>query len=79
MAKKSNSGTAGWAELNIALNGLVKGGTILGYRTARPEAGGSAGVEVETAPGADQAEVVRKVREVLPEAFSTATVRTREG
>lgn len=68
-----------WGELNIALNGLVKAGTILGYRTARPEAGGSAGIEVTTVQGADQAEVVRRVREVLPEAFSTATVRTREG
>jgi hypothetical protein len=76
--KKSN-GMAGWGELNVALNGLVKAGTILGYKTARPEAAGSATVEVMTAPGADQAEVVRKVREMLPPAFATATVRTREG
>ena len=78
MARKPN-GMAGWGELNIALNQLVKAGTILGYKTARPEADGVAGIEVATPKGADQAEVVRGVREVLPEAFANATVRTREG
>ncbi|HMO30976.1 hypothetical protein [Enterovirga sp.] len=78
MAAKSKS-IIGWGELNIALNGLVKAGVILGYRTTRPEAGGSAGIEVTTAAGADQAEVVSRVRDVLPDAFATATVRTREG
>lgn len=75
MAKNSN-GVAGWGDLNIALNRLVKGGVILGYKTARPEAGGSVGVEVSTASGADQADVLRQVREALPEAFATASVRT---
>lgn len=78
MAKKPNS-VAGWGELNIALNTLVKAGTILGYKTARPETDGIASVEVTTAAGADQADVVQRVRNVLPEAFATATVRTREG
>lgn len=76
MTKKQN-GMLGWGELNIALNRLVKDGTITGYRTARPEADGAASVEVTTATGADQADVVRRVREALPEAFSTASVRTR--
>ena len=76
---KSKTGVAGWGDLNIALNGLVKAGTILGYKTVRPENGGAVGVEVTTGKGADQAEIVRMVRETLPEAFSGATVRTREG
>ncbi|TDR94046.1 hypothetical protein [Enterovirga rhinocerotis] len=78
MAAKPKS-PSGWGELNIALNGLVKAGTILGYKTARPDADGSVGIEVTTARGADQAEVLRQVRDVLPEAFATAGVRTREG
>jgi hypothetical protein len=66
----------GWGELNIALNALVKEGVILSYSAA---VGTSAGVSVEvaTANGADQAEVVRRVRESLPSAFSEAQVRTR--
>lgn len=75
---KAKGGMAGWGELNIALNQLVKAGTITGYKTARPEGDGPVGVEVMTAPGADQADVVRLVRETLPEAFASAVVRTRE-
>lgn len=78
MAAKPKS-LAGWGELNVALNGLVKGGAIRGYKTARAESGGSATIEVTTDRGADQADVLRMVREVLPESFSTAIVRTREG
>lgn len=78
MAAKPKN-VAGWGELNIALNRHVKAGTILGYKTARPEDGGSVGIEVSTAKGADQAEVVRQIREALPELFADATVRTREG
>lgn len=78
MAAKAKS-NVGWGELNIALNGLVKSKAILGYKTARPEGDGVSSVEVTTAPGTDQAEVIRLVREVLPEAFATATVRTRAG
>lgn len=69
----------GWGELNIALNQLVKACTIIRYKTAGPEGIGPAGVQVTTAIGADQAYVARRVRDVLPDAFSTATVRTREG
>lgn len=68
---------AGWGDLNVALNGLVKEGVILSYKTSRPEKNTPAGIEVATAAGADQAEVVRRVRELLTGDFSEATVRTR--
>ncbi|MDB5590826.1 hypothetical protein [Enterovirga sp.] len=67
----------GWGALNMALNGLVKEGLIASYKTVRPEKDAEVGVEVAIAPGADQAEIVRRVREVLPEAFSGANVWTR--
>ena len=66
---------AGWGELNIALNSLVREGVILSYSTGM--AGGSTSVEVAIDSGADQAEVVRRVRGSLPTAFSEAQVRTR--
>jgi hypothetical protein len=77
MAKKSG-GMAGWGQLNVALNQLVRAGTIVGYKTEKPEGDGPVRIEAAIAPGTDQAEVVRAVREALPEAFATATVRTRE-
>lgn len=66
-----------WGDLNIALNQLVKQGVIVSYKTSRAEKGGEAAIEVTTLPGADQAEVVRRVREVLTGNFSGATVRTK--
>lgn len=68
---------AGWGALNIALNALVREGLIVGYKTSRPEKDTPAGIEVATDKGADQAEVVRRVREILAGDFSDATVRTR--
>ena len=68
---------ANWGDLNIALNVLVKEGLILSYKTGRAGKGAETAIEVTTAPGADQAEVVRRVREVLTGAYADATVRTR--
>lgn len=68
-----------WGDLNIALNGLVKGGVIVSYKTSRADKGGEAAIEVSTAKGADQAEVVRQVRELLNGAFAAAVVRTKAG
>ena len=66
---------AGWGELNVALNSLVRDGVILSYSTGM--ASGSASIEVSVGSGADQAEVVRRVRGSLPDAFAAANVRTR--
>jgi hypothetical protein len=77
--KSSKTTMSGWGELNVALNALVREGVIVSYKTIRPEKGGPAGIEVATAPGADQAQVVRRVRELLPGNFADATVRTRTG
>lgn len=65
----------GWGELNVALNALVKERIIISYNTGADKGGIS--IEVTTASGADQAEVVRRVRETLPSAFSEAQVRTK--
>jgi hypothetical protein len=65
----------GWGELNVVLNALVKERIILSNSTGPGKDGTS--VEVVTDSGADQAEVVRSVREALPSAFSEAQVRTR--
>ncbi len=72
----STKAVKGWGSLNVALNGLVKDGVIAGYETAAAAAG-AVSVQVRIASGADQADVVRRVREVLPEAFASAEVRTR--
>lgn len=74
MARQSKA-PAGWGELNVALNGLVKKAVIVGYKTGSTD--GATSVEVSIERGADQADVVRQVREALPQAFSDATVRTR--
>ena len=66
---------AGWGELNVALNSLVREGVIQSYRTGM--SGETTSVEVEIESGADQAEVVRRVRGSLPDTFSEAQVRTR--
>ena len=66
---------AGWGELNIALNGLVREGVIQSYKTGM--SGETTSVEVEIESGADQAEVVRRVRGSLPPSFAEAQVRTR--
>ncbi|NNM72358.1 hypothetical protein [Enterovirga aerilata] len=76
MSRKTKAPT-GWGELNIALNGLVREGTILSYSTSM--ASGTPSVEVAIESGADQAEVVRRVRGALPSAFADAQVRTRVG
>jgi hypothetical protein len=76
MAAKSK-GMAGWGDLNVALNGLVREGVIVSYKTSRPEKDTPAGIEVATAKGADQAEVVKRVRQLLTGEFAEATVRTR--
>jgi hypothetical protein len=67
---------AGWGELTGALDALVQEGLILSYSAA---AGTStaASVEVAVPDGADEAEVVRRVSQSLPGAFSQAEVRTR--
>ena len=72
----SSKAVRGWGSLNVALNGLVKDGTIAGYETGAG-ADGAVTVQVKIQSGADQADVVRRVREVLPEAFASAEVRTR--
>ncbi|MBM0207657.1 hypothetical protein JNW90_35275, partial [Micromonospora sp. STR1s_5] len=66
---------AGWGELNIALNGLVREGVILSYSTGMSS--GATSVEVAIDSGADQAEVVKRVRGSLPTTFAEAQVRTR--
>ena len=68
---------ATWGDLNVALNALVKEGMIVSYTTGRGDKTASTAIEVTTARGADQAEVVRRVREALPGEFSAATVRTK--
>ena len=73
MARQSKA-PSGWGELNIALNALVKEGVITSYRTGSD---GGTTVEVNVGGGADQAEVVRRVRASLPSAFAEAQVRTR--
>ena len=66
----------GWGELNIALNSLVKEGVISRYSTGASGSGTSVEVSIES--GADQAEVVKRVRAALPTEFADAQVRTRE-
>lgn len=68
---------ASWGDLNIALNTLVKEGLIAGYKTSRADKNTEVGIEVSTPSGADQAEVVRRVRELLTGQFADAKVRTR--
>jgi hypothetical protein len=75
MASKPKRPVVGWGELNVALNALVKQGIIVSYSTAAVKSATT--IEVTTSSGADQAEVVRQVREALPNAFSDAQVRTR--
>jgi hypothetical protein len=75
MASKPKRPVVGWGELNVALNALVKKGIIVSYSTAAVKSATT--IEVTTSSGADQAEVVRQVREALPNAFSDAQVRTR--
>ena len=69
-------GKPSWGELNVALNVLVKEGVVLTY-SASAGNNGSLLVEVTIDKGADQADVVRRVREALPATFSEAQVRTR--
>lgn len=59
-------------ELNVALNALVKEKLILAYNVSQTTA-----IEVAIDKGADQVEVLRRVRAALPDAFSDALVRTR--
>lgn len=68
-----------WGDLNIALNGLVREKVIAGYQTNRAEKGDEPSVVVTVASGADQAEVVARVRAVLTGMFENATVRTKQG
>ena len=75
MTNKAKRPVVGWGELNIALNALVKQGTIVSYSTAAVKSATS--IEVTTASGADQADVVRQVRDALPSGFSEAQVRTK--
>jgi hypothetical protein len=65
----------GWGELNVALNTLVKQGIIVSYSTGAEK--GATSIEVATHSGADQPEVLRRVRENLPSTFSEAQVRTK--
>lgn len=66
-----------WGDLNRALNALVKEGLILGYSTGKVGANDVASIEAAVSRGADQAEVVRRIRESLPEALSNTKIRTR--
>jgi hypothetical protein len=61
-------------ELNVALNALTKERLIRSYSVAQT---GTTGIEVLIDKGADQAEVLRRVREALPPSFVDAQVRTR--
>jgi hypothetical protein len=76
MARQAKA-PSGWGELNVALNAVVKSGVIRDYRATGAD--GDTVVEVTVDSGADQAEVVRQVREALPGAFASAKVRTRAG
>lgn len=67
---------SGWGTLNVALNGLVKQGVIVSYSTGLGQ-DTTASIEAVIDRGGDQAEIVRKIRFVLPEAFAEARVRTR--
>jgi hypothetical protein len=63
-------------ELNVALNALTKERLILSYKVAQA---GTTAIEVEIDKAADQADVLRRVREALPPSFLDAQVRTRIG
>ena len=76
MAKASNARPK-WGDLNIALNGLKRGGVFSTYTTQWVEAGSTTVIELSVERGADQAEVLRTVREALPAAFLDATIRTK--
>lgn len=65
----------GWGSLNVALNRLVQDSVITGYNTDSDKQG-VVSVQVRVEAGADQAEVLRKVRDALPEAFVDARIRT---
>lgn len=65
---------SGRGELNVALNVLMKEKLILSYDVAQTS--GTA-IEVGIDKGADQADVLRRVREALPASFADAQVRTR--
>ena len=60
---------------NCQFSALIKEGIIVSYSTGAGK--GATSIDVATDSGADQAEVVRRVREALPSAFSEAQVRTR--
>lgn len=77
MAKRQQQ-ILGWGSLNVALNTLVRTGVISAYKTNRPENDNPALIEVTVPPGADQAEVVDRVRQSLTTEFADATVRTRQ-
>lgn len=66
-------------DLNKALNGLRKRGLIAGYQTGTAGKGGALSIEVAIDKGSDQAEILRQVRETLPDVFSDAQLRTRIG
>lgn len=67
-----------WGDLNVALNALVREGVISSYKSNRAEKSEEPSIEVAIPNGADQAEVVGRVRSALPPAFEGATVRTRK-
>ena len=60
--------------LNMALNALTKERLILSYIVAQT---GTTAIEVAIDKGADQADVLRRVRDALPASFAEAQVRTR--
>ena len=66
-----------WGELNAALNALVSEGVIASYSTGKSGKSDVPAIEVTIGSGADQAEVVRRVRDSLPSALSGSQVRTR--
>lgn len=67
-----------WGDLNVALNALVREGVISSYKTNRAEKGEEPSIDVAIPNGADQAEVVGRVRSALPAAFEGASIRTKK-
>jgi hypothetical protein len=68
----------GWGDLNKAMNQLVRAKVIRSFSTQRSGKDGPLTLlEVTVDLGADQAEVVRQVRDALPNALSGLQIRTR--
>ena len=78
MAFPNTSHTPSWGDLNVAMNSLVREGVILSYTTGEKLRGVLTALNVGVDTGADEAEVLRRVRGALPGAFAQMKVRTQE-